>query len=227
MKKKLVIVGAGEFAEIAYEYFTYDSDYEVVGFVVEKQYITADTLYDLPITPLETILTDYPPENYFIYTAITYTQLNRVRRRLYRHCKSLGYKFATYVSSKAFVWRNVEIGENSFIFENNTIQHHAKIGDNVVLWSGNHIGHRSVIEDNCWLASQIVVSGFCKIGENSFIGVNVSMGDHVDIPVDSWLAAGAAIVQSPKEPGKIYIGIPAKPHAVPVYRKFGVKDEDI
>ena len=38
-KKKLVIVGAGEFAEIAYEYFTYDSDYEVVGFAVEKAYI--------------------------------------------------------------------------------------------------------------------------------------------------------------------------------------------
>ena len=36
--KKLVIVGAGEFGEIAYEYFTEDSPYKVVAFAVERQY---------------------------------------------------------------------------------------------------------------------------------------------------------------------------------------------
>jgi hypothetical protein len=32
MKNKLIIFGNTEFAEIAYEYFTHDSDYEVVAF---------------------------------------------------------------------------------------------------------------------------------------------------------------------------------------------------
>lgn len=36
MAKNLLIVGAGEFADIAYEYFTVDSDYTVVGFAVER-----------------------------------------------------------------------------------------------------------------------------------------------------------------------------------------------
>ncbi|NRW38220.1 hypothetical protein [Clostridium beijerinckii] len=34
--KKLIIIGDSAFAQIAYEYFTYDSDYEVVAFSVEK-----------------------------------------------------------------------------------------------------------------------------------------------------------------------------------------------
>ena len=34
--EKLVIIGAGELAEIAYEYFTYDSPYEVVAFRLTK-----------------------------------------------------------------------------------------------------------------------------------------------------------------------------------------------
>jgi uncharacterized UPF0146 family protein len=38
-KQKIVIVGAGEFAEIAYEYFTHDSEFEVVAFSVEKSFI--------------------------------------------------------------------------------------------------------------------------------------------------------------------------------------------
>jgi hypothetical protein len=31
---KLVVLGDGAFAEIAYEYFTHDSEYEVVAFAV-------------------------------------------------------------------------------------------------------------------------------------------------------------------------------------------------
>lgn len=38
MDKKLLIIGAGETASIAYDYFTNDSEYEVVGFAVEKKY---------------------------------------------------------------------------------------------------------------------------------------------------------------------------------------------
>jgi len=37
--KKIFIVGAGEFAQIAYEYFTHDSEFEVVAFCVNKEYI--------------------------------------------------------------------------------------------------------------------------------------------------------------------------------------------
>ena len=39
MKNKLIIFGNTEFAEIAYEYFTHDSDYEVVAFCVHREYI--------------------------------------------------------------------------------------------------------------------------------------------------------------------------------------------
>ena len=34
--KKIIIVGTSAFAEIAYEYFQYDSEYEVVAFSVEQ-----------------------------------------------------------------------------------------------------------------------------------------------------------------------------------------------
>ena len=43
-KGKLVIVGAGPFAEIADEYFTYDSPYDVVAFTAERDYITKNIL---------------------------------------------------------------------------------------------------------------------------------------------------------------------------------------
>lgn len=207
---KLVIIGAGEFGEIAYEYFTADSDYAVCAFAVEKEYLREDQLFGLPIIALEDLPEKYPNQSYDVFVAVTYPKLNRERTRLYNICKQYGYKCASYISSRAFVWSNVSIGENVFIFENNVIQYHAKIGNNVILWSGNHIGHRSVIEDNCWLTSHDVISGFCRVGRNSFIGVNVTVGDRVTIAEDTVLGAGSVTVKDLSDKGAVYIGSPAK-----------------
>lgn len=209
-EKKLVIIGAGELAKIAYEYFTYDSEYEVMGFSVEEKFLIEKTLYGKPIVAFEKITEHFSPEEYQAFVAIPASQLNRLRTRLYLATKALGYNFATYVSSRAFVWRNVEIGENCFIFEHNTLQPFVKIGNNVILWSGNHIGHQTVIEDNCFLSSHVVVSGYCKIGNSSFLGVNATLNDHIEIPRDCIIASGALVSRQLREPEKIYYGAPAK-----------------
>ena len=117
--EKLVIVGAGELAEIAYEYFSYDSPYEIVAFSAVKDYIKMEKLYDLPVVPFEEIHQIYPANEYKAFVAVPYTNFNRLRTRLYHETKTKGYELASYVSSNAFVWKNVTIGENCFIFENN------------------------------------------------------------------------------------------------------------
>src|SRR5579872_5808586 len=133
--RKLVIIGAGEFAEIAYEYFSHDSPHEVVAFSVEGEYLKRATLFGRPVVPFETVEDVYSPADHAIFVAVTYTQLNRVRTRLYQAARRKGYGAVNYVSSHAFVWRNVTIGDNSFIFENNVLQYSSRIGNNVILWS--------------------------------------------------------------------------------------------
>jgi sugar O-acyltransferase (sialic acid O-acetyltransferase NeuD family) len=197
--KKLIIIGDGEFAEIAYEYFTHDSDYQVVGFAVEKEYLTKEKLYDLPVIALHDLENQFPKEKHDVFVAITFTKLNRVRTRLYQHVKSKGYRCATYISSKAFVWHNAIIGENCFIFENNVIQHFVSIGNNVILWSGNHVGHRSSIADNCFISSHVVISGYCTIGKNCFVGVNSTLVDNISIGDDCFIGAGCFLNKNIEE----------------------------
>ncbi len=222
--KKLVIVGAGEFAGIAYEYFTFDSEYEVVAFSVDAKYKDEDEYMGLPVIEFEKIGQFFPSEQYEVFVAITYTRLNRDRRRVYLKCKEIGYHCASYISSHAFVWHNVIIGENSFIFEDNTIQYHVRIGNNVVLWSGNHIGHRSIIEDDVWLTSHCVVSGFCRIGKGSFIGVNATLGDNVFLGEDTVFGAGALTVKSLPEKGCVFVGNPARKLNRSSYEQFNVQE---
>ncbi len=224
-KRKLIIVGTGEFGQIAYDYFTYDSDYEVAGFAVERDFFSESQLYGLDVVAVDEMVERFPPGEYDAFVAITYPKLNRVRTRVYRKCKELGYTLASYISSRAFVWHNVKIGENTFIFEDNTIQFRATIGNNVVLWSGNHIGHGSVIEDNCWLTSHDVISGFCHVGRNCFLGVNVTVGDRVTIAEDVVVGAGSVTVKDLPEKGRVYIGSPAKPIKRTSYEQFNVEEE--
>lgn len=225
--RKLVIIGTGEFGQIAYEYFTYDSYYEVSGFAVERAFIKEKELYGLRVVPLDEIKSVFPPEEYSVFVAITYPELNRIRTRVYNMCKTMGYTCASYVSSRAFVWHNVNIGENTFIFEDNTIQFRAQIGNNVILWSGNHVGHGSIIGDNCWFTSHVVVSGFCNIGKSCFIGVNAAIGDRVTIADDVVLGAGSVTVRDLSEKGRVYIGSPAKPVNRTSYQQFNVRGEEI
>src|SRR5439155_17951203 len=122
--RPVVIVGDGEFAEIALEYFTHDSPHHVVGFAVERDYLKRDELLGLPVVPFEELESRFAPADHAAFVAITFTQLNRVRARLYHAVKAKGFQPISYVSSRAFVWHNVQIGENCFIFENNVLQYH-------------------------------------------------------------------------------------------------------
>lgn len=203
--KKLIIVGDSAFAEVAYECFTHDSPYEVVAFAVERDYLKRDELFGKPVVAVEDVADLYSPDEHDFYAAVVYVQLNRLRTRLYETLKGKGFQPASYVSSRAFVWRNVQLGEHVFIFEDNTLQPFCKVGDNVVLWSGNHIGHHSSIERNCFIASHAVISGFCTVGEFSFIGVNATISNNITIAPDNWIGLGAVITRD-TPPRTLYKG---------------------
>lgn len=200
---KLVIVGDSAFAEIACEYFDADSPYEVCGFAVERTYLKKTELLGRPVVPLEELEAHFPPQTHAVHVAIPYTQLNRLRARLVANAKSRGYPLASYISSRAFVWRNVEIGEHCFIFEDNTVQPFVKIGANAILWSGNHIGHHTVIRDHCFISSHVVISGFCDIGDHCFLGVNATLANNVTLGADNWVTPNAVIMKD-TAPGTLF-----------------------
>jgi sugar O-acyltransferase (sialic acid O-acetyltransferase NeuD family) len=223
MSDKLVLVGDSLFAEIAYEYFTHDSPYEVVAFAVEREYRKRDELLGLPVVDFEELSQRYPPGDHSVYVALVYTQLNRLRARLAAAATELGYSLASYVSSSAFVWRNVELGEHCFVFENNVVQPFVRIGDNVVLWSGNHIGHHSRIRDNVFVSSHVVVSGSVDIGENSFLGVNSTLVNDITIGRDTWLGPNVTLTRD-APPGSVYRPARSERRDVSSYEFLGVEE---
>lgn len=217
MKQPLIIFGSGDIAQLAHFYFSTDSEYEVVAFTVDAAYRTETTFCDLPVIAFEEILNHYPPEQCEIFVALSYSKLNAVRKEKYLAAKALGYRIASFISSNAIVLNNRCIGENCFIFEDNTIQPFVTIGNNVTLWSGNHIGHHSTIKDHCFIASHVVISGGVVIGEQCFIGVNATLRDHIKIGERCVIGAGVLLL-SDAEPEGVYIGTATERAKIPSTR---------
>jgi sugar O-acyltransferase (sialic acid O-acetyltransferase NeuD family) len=214
MKRSLVIFGAADIAQLAHFYFSRDSDYKVVAFSVDSSFMKNTTFCDLPVIAFEEILKQYPPDSCDLFIALSYSKLNVVRKEKYLIAKAMGYRLASFISSRATVLNEGRIGENCFIFENNVIQPFVTIGNNVTLWSGNHIGHHSIIKDHCFIASHVVVSGGVEIGEQCFIGVNATLRDHIKIGDKCIIGAGTLILAD-VQPEGLYIGTATQRSPVP------------
>lgn len=215
--QNIVIFGAGDIAQLAYFYFSNDSDYKVVAFTVDRDYCSGDSLFGLPLVPFDQLPERYPPDAYALFIAVSYSGINAVRRAKYEAGKALGYRFATYLSRRATTFPGFVPGENCFILENNTIQPFATIGNNVTLWSGNHIGHHCSIGNHTFIASHAVVSGGVVIGEQCFIGVNATLRDHITLGDRCVIGAGAIIMADAAADG-VYIAAASKRAALPSHR---------
>ena len=220
-RKKLILFGDSAFAEIAYEYFTHDSEFEVVAFTVSEKYLEKDNLFGLPVVPFENVENQFNPDEYVMHVAIVYSKLNRVRIQFYEEAKVKGYQLVNYISSNAFVWQNVELGDNCFIFEDNTIQPFVEVGSNNVFWSGNHIGHHSQIGSHNFISSHVVISGFCEIGDANFMGVNSTMGNNLSLGDDCLIGSFAHIVRN-IDSGSLIKGTPNKIDEKSTWDKLGL-----
>ena len=66
---------------------TRDPQNNVVAFSAESKFIERDELPGLPVVSFERLGLSYSPKEHGVYVAVTYTQLNRRRTRLYKATK--------------------------------------------------------------------------------------------------------------------------------------------
>lgn len=82
-----------------------------------------------------------------MFIAIGYKEM-RNRKVLYDIAKDKGYELANYISSKAIIYDNLEVGENNVIMGNVQIEPFVKIGNNNIFWSDTLICHDTRIKDH-------------------------------------------------------------------------------
>jgi sugar O-acyltransferase (sialic acid O-acetyltransferase NeuD family) len=204
MTRNAIVFGTGGFAEVVDFYLARDSDYRVVAFTATADAVGCDQFLSRPVLSFDEIAANFAPETHEMFVAVGYARLNALRERFCCEARAKGYRLLTYVCSKATWWGDTKLGDNVFIFEDNTIQPFVTIGNGTILWSGNHVGHHSSIGSYCFVTSHVVISGYCRIGDRCFLGVNSTVADDTSIGDDNIIGPGA-LVQKNTEAGEAYI----------------------
>jgi sugar O-acyltransferase (sialic acid O-acetyltransferase NeuD family) len=207
---RIVVFGAGQWAELAHFYLTHDAPHEVVAFTVDREYLAAAEYKGLPVVPFDEVERSHPPGEFQMFIPMSFKRMNHLRAEKYHEAKRRGYSLISYVSSRATTWPGFECGDNCFIFEDNTIQPFVRIGNDVVMWSGNHIGHHSTIKDHVTITSHVVISGCCTIEEYCFFGVNATVRDETVVARETLVGMGVTIQKDTRE-FEVYRADPAVP----------------
>ena len=192
--QKIIIFGTGELAQRIF-YYLKNSEDKVVAFSANESNIDSNELLGLPVVAFENIEEKYSPEEFSMFIALAYSDMNKKRAKFFDEAKSKGYELYSYVHPSTKIWDEFEMGENCFILAENIIQPFVKIEDNVLIGSNNLISHNTVIEKNCFLTSNITLGGHITIGSNSFVGLSATINQRVKIGKECIIGAGTLITK--------------------------------
>ena len=194
--KKVVIFGNGQVADIIFSYFQTTEEYKVVGFCVDDEFQLKKKHSGLPLIPISKLKIMFPASYYYVFIAISYSQMNLKRKNKYSQIKKMGYRFASFVNLGSELPKNVKIGENVAILDAKCIQPFSKISNNVFIWNGTIIGHHVIIKSHSWITSGANIGGNSTIGERSFLGLNSTVGNMVKIGNNCFLGANSLITKN-------------------------------
>jgi len=208
MSEKIVIYGLSAFSEMMYHNFTKYSDYTVVGFCVDQEYMTDDTFCGLPVVAFDNIENVYSISEYKMFVAIGFSRM-RNRALLFNKAKAKGYSLVNFISPHAIIRDDLVLGENNVIQSSVDIDLFVTIGDNNVFWTGSILGHNLVVGSHNYVSGNCGLGGNCNIGDACFVGNAAVMVNNLTIANESYLVAGTVIVRSTEEACQ-YHGNPSK-----------------
>lgn len=203
--EKIVIYGNKTLAREFFFCLKYFSDYEVVGFTVDRELLDSGRHCDLPVVPFDSVETAFPPDTHKMLIAVGYVQNNKIRKERYFRSKRMGYQCINFTSPKAIIHPETSMGDNCFIDHYVIIPPDVTIGNNVIIRSGCTIGHDVVIGDHCFFSPGVSIGGSVSIGPCTFFGMSSVVRNKVSIGEECVIGAGALILESTGD-RSVYLG---------------------
>jgi sugar O-acyltransferase (sialic acid O-acetyltransferase NeuD family) len=196
---KVILFGTGRGADVAFRFLTRDSHHTICGFCTDRKFLQTETFNGLPVVAFEDVERLYPPDQYQMFVLLGYQRMNALRTEKYLAAKAKGYSCISYVNSHFYRAEDLDLGENCFILDNQSISLDVKIGNNVVMWSSNHIGDLSRIGDHSWLASHVTVAAEVNVQPYCFLGIGATIGNKITLGRRTFAGAHTLVVSDTEE----------------------------
>lgn len=207
--KPLVVFGLGDIADVAFTYFSEDSDYDVVAYTVDAAYRDRDAFHGVPVVPYQDLRGHYDPAEVSLFVAAGYGDNNRLRAGLIDRARGDGWTLASYVASRAAVWAS-SIGENCMVIDTTAIQPGCVVGAGSVLWTNTMVGEGTSIGACCYIGPTSIIGGHAAVGDRCVIGPLAHVASHRKVGEGSFIGATAR-VYADAPPGTVMLEAGTKP----------------
>lgn len=167
---KLLIIGAGGHGKCCAEIAIRMNKFDEISFIDDNSTEAIGKIYEL-----DKFLEDYR----YAFIAIGN---NRLREKLSKTIKKLGYKIVNLIDPLSFVSETTVIGEGCVFFPFSVVESDTKLGDGVVLCANSVINHNAMIDSYSLIYSNSTIRPNAHLGKRVKIGSNyvVKFGEDIN-----------------------------------------------
>ena len=179
-KRNLIIVGTSITARSIYIFVRDYNLYNILGFVVDKEYKKCEEYCGLPVYDFDHLPDTFDKSRDYLFIAMEWDRLNAVRRDMYNRLKSEGYKLANIISPHAIIHGEIK-GDNCWICDLVCIENDVIIHEDVLIKTKATIAHLSEIDKHSFIGANSFIAGGVHIGEQTYLGISSTIFNSVFI----------------------------------------------
>lgn len=203
---KILIIGAGGHAKVAFDVINSSGNDTVVGFIDDNPKKNGQEFCGLSIlgniSDLSNKLKNYTDG---IFIAIGN---NKTRERIFIELKDQ-YEIINAIHPSAIISDTVSMGKGILIVAGVIINFDSQIGDGVILNTGATIDHDNVISDFVHIAPGANLAGTVKIGKYSMVGIGSAIIENITIGENTTIGGGSVVIDDLPD-NCVAFGNPAK-----------------
>ena len=190
--KEVVLFGGGGHAVSCIDVIKSDKKFRIAGIVDKKKIKMHNLIYLGSDKDIKKLKKKYN----FAFISIGQIKSSEIRKKLFNKLTKAGFKFPYFLSKKAIISSNVQIGSGTIVMHGAILNSGSKIGKNCIINTGAIVEHGVKVADNCHLAPRSVINGDVNIKEGTFIGSGAIIRENIIIGKNCIIGANSFVKKS-------------------------------
>jgi sugar O-acyltransferase (sialic acid O-acetyltransferase NeuD family) len=178
--KKIILIGGGGHCESVIDVIEQEGRFQIAG-IIDKPNLVGKRVLGYSFIGTDSDLSKLSEKYGYALVTVGQIQTPELRKRLISLAVTAKFKFPVVVSPRAYIAKDVCIGDGTVIMHDALVNVSASVGNHCIINSKALIEHNAVIEDYCHISTAAVINGGSIVRQDSFVGSNSTTKEYIEI----------------------------------------------